>query len=100
MHTVANVMCAAILLLPSYAFMAPVKYNELAPVTNRSHCTTRYVREHTNRLHEHGADAVTGASGGRTDGNYLRTVLWTGPTATEKLVAARISRLANFVCQT
>jgi hypothetical protein len=68
MHVVANVVCAAILLLPSYAFMAPVKYNELAPGTNRSHCTTRYVREHKNRLHEHAADAVTGASGGRTDG--------------------------------
>jgi len=67
-HTEANVMRGAILLLPSYAFMATVKYNELAPGTNRSHCTRRYVREHKNRLHELGADGVTGASGGTTAG--------------------------------
>jgi hypothetical protein len=67
-HTEANVMCGAILLLPSYAFMATVKYNELATGTNRPHCTGRYVPEHTTRSREHGADAVTGSPADRTDG--------------------------------
>jgi len=70
-HTEANVMRGAIRLLPSYAFMATVKYNEVAPGTSRSHCTQRYGREHTNKLHEHGAAAVPGASGGRTDGTIF-----------------------------
>jgi hypothetical protein len=46
-HTGANVMRGAILLLSSYAFMATVKYNELATGKNRSHCARRYVPEHT-----------------------------------------------------
>ena len=89
-------MRGAILLLPSYAFTATVKYNEVAAGTSRSHCTRRYGREHTDRLQEHSADAVPGASGGRTDGTIFEQLREDWPCCYREAGGRKVIRIGGF----